>query len=289
MKLKPTIKHLLEDKNHLSIHSRQKMNKGARKSFPGSNFKVSCILPQKTTTQSVHKAEIVVSETTSVTDGHGYGVSNGSSLNEVNANPQSPFPKLNVEAAVTALQEKPLETARGMITNSGDEKPVEKNMQDQIRDSIAISDPLQKNRSAKKRHSLSKELALLKQDEGVSNIMKEMEGKYKSDRRRTGYIKEMEDRAFPQQKRILDAIAENNAKKTKLSAPDVTEGLPLQNVTSPQVSLVNICLFKCIMIFFCFFVFCLSIVPNGWLLLFLWLLPVFLRMLIDKKNLQSVI
>ena len=288
--MKPTIKHLLEDKNHLSIHSRQKMNKGARKSFPGSNFKVSCILPQKTTTQSVHKAEIVVSATTSVTDGHGYGVSNGSSLNEVNANPQSPFPKLNVEAAVTALQEKPLETARGMITNSGDEKPVEKNMQDQIRDSIAISDPLQKNRSAKKRHSLSKELALLKQDEGVSNIMKEMEGKYKSDRRRTGYIKEMEDRAFPQQKRILDAIAENNAKKTKLSAPDVTEGLPLRNVTSPQVSLVNIWLFKCNLIFFLFvFFFRLSIFPNGWLLLFLWLLPVFLRMLIDKKNLQSVI
>ena len=101
----------------------------------------------------------------------------------------------------------------------------------------------------------------------------------------------MEDRAFPQQKRILDAIAENNAKKTKLSAPDVTEGLPLQNVTSPQVSLVNICLFKCIMIFFLFvfFFFRLSIFPNGWLLLFLWLLPVFLRMLIDKKNLQSVI
>ena len=288
--MKPTIKHLLEDKNHLSIHSRQKMNKGARKSFPGSNFKVSCILPQKTTTQSVHKAEIVVSETTSVTDGHGYGVSNGSSLNEVNANPQSPFPKLNVEAAVTALQEKPLETARGMITNSGDENPVEKNLQDQIRDSIAISDQLQKNRSAKKRHSLSKELALLKQDEGVSNIMKEMEGKYKSDRRRTGYIKEMEDRAFPQQKRILDAIAENNAKKTKLSAPDVTEGLPLRNVTSPQVSLVNIWLFKCNLIFFLFvFFFRLSIFPNGWLLLFLWLLPVFLRMLIDKKNLQSVI
>ena len=115
------------------------------------------------------------------------------------------------------------------------------------------SDQAEKNRPvvefslpkpAKIRHSLSRELAMLKQDR-LYPIMNEIEGKDASARRtspRTGYIKEdgRNYRDNLQKKRILGDIAENNPKKKKLSASDVATvpaaaDFPSQNVSPLQV------------------------------------------------------
>lgn len=256
------INKTVQEMSQLSTPARPRVQKG-RKCFSRSSFKITQHVPElsalvETMPLLAKKAngnceQISKAGVTTTSSDLSCDESTTPPLDTVNP-PTSSINDLalNVEAAMAALHGQPLEDAeeKDMVSNSKNE--VQNTPLDQTLEALPLanlhnrnetlsSGPILVKPAAKAR--LSREVAMLMQDEGACVIMKEMEERGASNRRRTvstGRIKEIRDthlRDTRREKRTLDHKDEFDAKKKRISAPD----LPTTSSANDFPLLVSVC------------------------------------------------